>query len=104
MFIGAKRFLLSLLQGDFHHWLSLFNRFDEILEATLKDRKDVSLDGMPEPLEAPFPCRSVLSILRVSTTILENCSNKHLYQSHEVLPHACILQLPICLHSPPNEM
>lgn len=103
MFIGTKRFFLSLLQGDFHHWLSLFNRFDEILEATLKDRKDVSLDGMPEPHEAPFPWRSVLSILRVSTTILENCSNKHLYQSHEVVPYACILQLPVCLHFPPEE-
>lgn len=78
-------------QGDFHHWLSLFNRFDEILEATLKDRRDVSLDGMPEAHEAPFPSRSVLSILRVSTTILENCSNKHLYQSHEVTSYTCTL-------------
>ena len=72
------------MQGDFYHWSSLFNRFDETLESILKDRKDVSLDGVPEPHAAPFPSRSVLSILRVSTTILENCSNKHLYQSHEV--------------------
>ena len=88
-------------QGDFHHWLSLFNRFDEILEATLKDRKDVSLDGMPEAQEPPFPSRSVLSILRVSTTILENCSNKHLNQSHEVsLTHASLSFLCVCSFYP----
>ena len=51
----------------------------------------MSLDGMPEAHEAPFPSRSVLSILRVSTTILENCSNKHLYQSHEVTSYTCTL-------------
>ena len=35
----------------------------------------------PDP---PFPSPAVLEILRVTTLILEGCSNKHLYNSYEV--------------------
>ena len=65
----------------------------------------MSLDGMPEAHEAPFPSRSVLSILRVSTTILENCSNKHLYQSHEVtFTHASCSFLCVCNSHPESSV
>ena len=42
----------------------------------------------PQPQQAaelpPFPTQAVLEILRVTTLLLEGCSNKHLYNSYEV--------------------
>lgn len=34
--------------------------------------------------DPPFPSQAVLQVLRVTTLILEGCSNKHLYNSYEV--------------------
>ena len=81
----AKRILLHCaLQGDFNHWTPLFNHFDAFLEKHTTPRQDLQLDwtdGTPDP---PVPTAEVLAILRVTAAILENCSNKHLYQSTEV--------------------
>lgn len=35
--------------------------------------------------DPPFPTQSTLAVLNVTTMILENCTNKHLYQSYEHL-------------------
>eukprot|EP00210_Caulerpa_lentillifera_P005107 g4879.t1 len=35
--------------------------------------------------DPPFPTQSTLAVLNVTTMILENCTNKHLYQSYEYL-------------------
>lgn len=90
-----------------HHWVPLLDRFDEYFEKHLKDRRDLQLSygepegaaaavaggpaaGAPQPTaaaqreDAPFPTEAVLQILRVTTLILEGCSNKHLYNSYEV--------------------
>lgn len=75
------------LQGDFNHWATLFNYFDELLERALATRHDLHLNYECAVRDPPFPSRSVLAILRVSATILENCSNKHLYHSYEVSDH-----------------
>ncbi len=72
------------LQGDFNHWATLFNYFDDLLERALAVRQDLQLYYDSGGGDIPFPSRSVLAILRVSAIILENCSNKHLYHSYEV--------------------
>ncbi|CAL8470977.1 g10519 [Coccomyxa elongata] len=79
-------------KGDFNHWATLFNYFDELLERALTTRRDLSLkcDGTGD--DTPFPSRSLLAILRVSAIILENCSNKHLYHSYEGLDLAACTQ------------
>ena len=81
-------------QGDFYHWVPLFNYFDELLETHVAPRKDLQLAVDGDMAEEPFPAASILAILKVSATIMENCSNKHLYHSYEVSdllrPTACI--------------
>jgi len=73
------------LQGDFQSWVALFNYFDDILEKHVSPRPGLQLDWPVDAAEqAPFPTSDVLAILRTSSIILENCANKHLYQSTEV--------------------
>jgi hypothetical protein len=63
--------------------VELFNAFDTYLEP-VASRADLQLkfeEGQGEPV---LPTRTLLAILRVTALILENCSNKHLYQSYEV--------------------
>ena len=38
----------------------------------------------PPPADPPLPSRTLLACLRATAAILENCPNKHLYQSYEV--------------------
>lgn len=80
-------FLTNLyIQGDFNHWVALFNYFDDVLEEAVKDRPELSLsDSTPQQQPAgPFPVEACLAVLRTTATILEHCSNKHLYQSYDV--------------------
>lgn len=76
-------FLLSL-QGDFHHWVELFNHFDSFFEKHIKPRKDLQVEDNFLGSDPPFPRDAVLQILRVIRIILENCTNKHFYSSYEV--------------------
>jgi len=88
-------------QGDFHHWVALFNHFDALFDELLKPRADLRLqyDAPEAEADAPFPSSTVVAVLRVTAAILENCSNKHLYQSYDVRPS---LRLPAAstLHGP----
>jgi hypothetical protein len=81
---GTNCLFLCRAQGDFYHWATLFNHFDELLERFLSQRKDVHLKFKDDGHDTPFPSASILAILRASAIILENCSNKHLYHSYEV--------------------
>lgn len=73
------------MQGDFHHWITLFNFFDDYLEKNVTPRSDLQLDWSDGKAEdPPFPKEEVDAILHTTSVILENCSNKHLYQSTEV--------------------
>ena len=94
--------LTNRLQGDIWHWASLFYHFDALYERYIKPRPDIQLDpNLPASLEA-FPTRSVEAILRVTGIILENCSNKHHYDSYEVSnyhPGCCRANL-LCQSSP----
>lgn len=71
-------------QGDFHHWVDLFNHFDSFFEKYVKPRKDLQIDDDFLDSDPPFPREAVLQILRVIRIILDNCTNKHFYSSYEV--------------------
>eukprot|EP00191_Tetraselmis_sp_GSL018_P015392 CAMPEP_0177595452 /NCGR_PEP_ID=MMETSP0419_2-20121207/10364_1 /TAXON_ID=582737 /ORGANISM="Tetraselmis sp., Strain GSL018" /LENGTH=104 /DNA_ID=CAMNT_0019086913 /DNA_START=309 /DNA_END=620 /DNA_ORIENTATION=- len=62
-------------KGDFNHWVALLNLFDKWLEENVKPRKDLQLEKDDDGSDP----RTTLAILRVTTAILENCNNKHLY-------------------------
>eukprot|EP00850_Spirogloea_muscicola_P012629 SM000082S22871 [mRNA] locus=s82:404008:421363:+ [translate_table: standard] len=75
-------------KGDFNHWIDLLNHFDAFFEVHVKPRADLHFDKSPRATEVhrvdgPFPTEAVLQILRVTRLILENCVNKHLYNSCE---------------------
>ena len=75
-------------RGDLHHWVDLLNAFDELLERHVAPRADLHLRAV-RPGEAPpppLPAAQLLALLRVTTVILDNCSNKHSYGSVEVRP------------------
>lgn len=80
-------FMLDALtmQGEFHHWVDLFNHFELFFEQHVKSRKDLQLEGDFLDGDGPFPKEAVLQVLRVTRIILENCVNKYLYNSNEVL-------------------
>lgn len=73
-----------LVQGDFHHWVDLFNHFDSFFDKHIKSRKDLQVEDNFLESDPPFPREAVLQILRVIRIILENCTNKHFYSSYEV--------------------
>ena len=74
------------VQGDFYHWVALINRFDAWFEAHVKPRYELNLvfEEPESPPEKDLQVDTVVAILRVTSAILENCSNKHLYHSYEV--------------------
>lgn len=73
------------MQGDFYHWVDLFNHFDTFFEKYIKSRKDLQFDDHFLESDPQFPREAVLQVLRVIRIILENCTNKHFYSSYEVL-------------------
>jgi hypothetical protein len=73
-----------MMQGDFHHWVDLFNHFDSFFESYIISRKDLQLADNFLDVDPPFPREAVLQILRVSRIILENCTNRHFYSFFEV--------------------
>jgi E3 ubiquitin-protein ligase HUWE1 len=100
---------LHTLQGDIHHWIPLLDHFDAFFQQHIQGRHDLQLDygdadqqgGSPGGAAAAqqqaagqggevaadpvFPTVAVLEVLRVTTLLLEGCSNKHLYNSYEHL-------------------
>ena len=82
------------LQGDFHHWVPLFNCIDDFFEKCIQSRPDVQLDvKASQNARQPFPAADVIAILEFTATVLENCSNKHLYGSHDVSPQTVLIIL-----------
>ncbi|XP_047340664.1 E3 ubiquitin-protein ligase UPL1-like [Impatiens glandulifera] len=78
-----KCFTWEYDKGDFHHWVDLFNHFDAFFETCIKPRKDLQLEDNFLSADPPFPRNAILQILRVTRTILENCTNKHFCSSFE---------------------
>jgi hypothetical protein len=76
--------IIEMLQGDFFHWVAVFNHFDTFFETYTTPRLDVLLKFDGTTSDPPFPREQCLEILRVSGILLENCMNKQVYQSMEV--------------------
>ncbi|GJW08471.1 E3 ubiquitin protein ligase UPL1-like protein [Tanacetum coccineum] len=71
-------------QGDFHHWLDLFNHFDTYFEKYIKPRRYLQLEDDFLKHDPPFPREAVFQILRVVRIILEDCTNRHFYSSYQL--------------------
>ncbi|KAK0555366.1 E3 ubiquitin-protein ligase tom1 [Tilletia horrida] len=69
-------------RGDLHYWIPTLNRFDTILEKIVKDYeiKKVQTNEF-----TPLCKKLLLSTLRFSRLLIENCTNRKLYSSFEHL-------------------
>ena len=72
-------------QGDFQHWIPVMNHFDDFFDAHVKSRKDLQLLALPSDEREPFPVEACLWILKATNVILDNCTNRHMYESTEHL-------------------
>lgn len=68
-------------RGDLYYWVPVLNRFDSILEETCKD---YDLHKLQINEFTPMRKRLIVSILRFSRLLIENCTNRKLYASWEV--------------------
>ncbi|PWN48958.1 DUF913-domain-containing protein [Violaceomyces palustris] len=69
-------------RGDLYYWTQVLNRFDSILEETCRDYE---LSKLQINDFTPLRKRLVVSILRFSRLLIENCTNRKLYASYEHL-------------------
>lgn len=74
-----------MLQGDFNHWVDLFNHFGSYFENFIKKRKDLQLEDDFMDCDPPLPKKGIIQVLRVIRIISENCTNKQFDSSYEVL-------------------
>lgn len=69
-------------RGDLHYWTGVLNRFDDILAATCKE---YDLAKTVHAKEFTTDRKKMLvSILRFSRLLIENCTNRKLYDSYDV--------------------
>ena len=69
-------------RGDLFHWVGVLNRFDNILqricdEYDLQHIQSRDFDAVTKDL--------LLAITNFSTTLFENCTNRNIYNSYEVI-------------------
>lgn len=80
-------------QGDLYQWVGLLNHFEAFFDEYVKPRQDLQLKFEGDAKDPEFPTQNCLEVLKATAVILENCSNKHAYNSFEVrvrfMPRAC---------------
>ena len=69
-------------RGDLYYWTGVLNRFDTILENVCRDYEVSKIQANDF---TPLTKRLVVSILRFSRLLIENCTNRKLYNSFEHL-------------------
>uniref|UniRef100_V5ED17 UBA domain-containing protein n=1 Tax=Kalmanozyma brasiliensis (strain GHG001) TaxID=1365824 RepID=V5ED17_KALBG len=69
-------------RGDLYYWTGTLNRFDTILENVCRDYE---LSKIQLNEFTPITKRLVVSIVRFSRLLIENCTNRKLYSSFEHL-------------------
>ncbi len=69
-------------RGDLYYWTGTLNRFDTILENVCRDYE---LSAIQVNDFTPLTKRLVVSFLRFSRLLIENCTNRKLYSSFEHL-------------------
>ncbi|KAI9099723.1 hypothetical protein DFS34DRAFT_502229 [Phlyctochytrium arcticum] len=67
---------------DLFHWLAVLNRFDTLLEKIVKEYITDSIQSRPFEEKDQVV---LLSVLRFTTVLWENCTNRSLYNSYEHL-------------------
>eukprot|EP00228_Micromonas_bravo_P001410 CAMPEP_0203008234 /NCGR_PEP_ID=MMETSP1401-20130829/7455_1 /ASSEMBLY_ACC=CAM_ASM_000894 /TAXON_ID=38833 /ORGANISM="Micromonas pusilla, Strain CCAC1681" /LENGTH=134 /DNA_ID=CAMNT_0049749895 /DNA_START=157 /DNA_END=557 /DNA_ORIENTATION=- len=75
-------------KGDLMHWVPVLNHFDAFFETHVAAREDEDANkNSPQTgfASASFPAEPTRWIVRASCVILENCANKHVYDSCEHL-------------------
>lgn len=82
--------------------MPVLNHFDDFYATRTSNRADVCLYPAGKQDSTPFPKEECLQVLRVTTLLLDNCSNKHIYTSTEVgrlhPRHTCASHmLPSCV-------
>lgn len=68
-------------RGDLHYWTHTLNRFDDILARIISE---YGLNEVQERDFSPHSKRLLVSILRFSRLLVENCTNRKLYNSYDV--------------------
>ncbi|QDZ19375.1 HECT domain-containing ubiquitin-protein ligase [Chloropicon primus] len=82
-------------RGEFNHWLELFNLFDAWFEKHVKcHRFTLDWENEAHAPKEEFPVETCLEVLRVSRTILENCTSKHAYGSLDHLANLLAASQP----------
>lgn len=71
----------SFARGDLFHWVTVLDRFDSILLGICNDYSLKEIQTKPFKQEAK---NLVLSIIDLSRTLFENCTNRNIYNSYEV--------------------
>lgn len=81
-------------KSDFSEWVGVLNRFDSILETCVKvwDLKNLLLSKPSQTSSSPTTCADassemkplVLSVLKITKLLWENCTTRNLYSSFEV--------------------
>ncbi|KAF9173026.1 hypothetical protein BGX20_004283 [Mortierella sp. AD010] len=75
-------------RGDLFHWVAVLNRFDDILDTLCKahDMKKAQPKEFSEENR-----RLILAILGFSRMLLENCTNRNLYASYELIDENTVI-------------
>lgn len=68
-------------RGDLHYWTQTLNRFDDILSDTIRE---YGIDKVQTRPFSPHTKKLIASILRFSRLLIENCTNRKLYNSYDV--------------------
>lgn len=68
-------------RGDLHYWTQTLNRFDIILADTIQE---YAIDKVQTKPFEPARKDLIASILRFSRLLIENCTNRKLYNSYDV--------------------
>ena len=77
------------LQGDLNHWVDVLDRLEGFLQKLCeRDETKASPTKLLLRVEAEGKER-LRAILRFSRLLLENCTQKHIYNSLEVFPFLC---------------
>ncbi|KAJ2695632.1 E3 ubiquitin-protein ligase tom1 [Coemansia sp. RSA 1285] len=74
------------IRGDLYHWITVLNRFDDIL-AEITEKYE--LHSLQKTEFSPDTQKTLVAILRFSRQLMENCVNRSLYSSVEYLD--CLL-------------
>jgi E3 ubiquitin-protein ligase HUWE1 len=73
----------SLPKADLYHFIPVLNRFDQLLESIIQQH-DFTLTIQRVPFSSETK-HLLLSILRFTRFLIENATNRGIFNSHEVI-------------------